>query len=303
MAKGLINRYIWLIDTIQRYGRITREELNNLWINSSLSDGEPIPRRTFYNYRQGVEDTFNVIISCDPATYEYYIESDGDEQDENLRNWLLDSASISGMLSDSKSVAGRILLEDAPSAREHLPVIMQALKGYNRIEFSYKAFTRVNAVKIILEPYFVRIFKQRWYVIGKNIADNQIKTYALDRIKEVHIFQDTFIMPADFDTKEFFNDCFGIITSKGEVKDVILKVSSNQAKYFRALPLHHSQKEEIHDKYSLFTFHLYITYDFIQEILSHGANIQVINPPELRAIIVTELENSLKNYVPLCGIK
>ncbi|MEG0701689.1 MAG: WYL domain-containing protein, partial [Muribaculaceae bacterium] len=133
MAKGLINRYVWLIDTIQRYGRITREDLNNLWVKSSLSDGEPIPRRTFYNYRQGVEETFNVIISCDPATFEYYIEDSGDEQDENLRNWLLDSASISGMLSDSKDVAGRILLEDVPSAREHLPVIMQALKGPNRL--------------------------------------------------------------------------------------------------------------------------------------------------------------------------
>ncbi|MEG0559351.1 MAG: WYL domain-containing protein [Muribaculaceae bacterium] len=296
MAKGLINRYVWLIDTIQRYGRITREDLNNLWVKSSLSDGEPIPRRTFYNYRQGVEETFNVIISCDPATFEYYIEDSGDEQDENLRNWLLDSASISGMLSDSKDVAGRILLEDVPSAREHLPVIMQALKGHNRIEFSYKAFTRVNAVEAIIAPYFVRIFKQRWYVIGQNLADSKIKTYSLDRINEVHILHETFTMPSDFDAKAFFNDCFGIITSKGEAKDVTLKVSSNQAKYFRALPLHHSQQEEVHDAYSLFYYHLYITYDFVQEILSHGVNVQVLSPPELRAMIVTELENALSNY-------
>ena len=42
MAKNIINKYIWIADTIQRYGRITREELNNLWVNSSLSDGNPM---------------------------------------------------------------------------------------------------------------------------------------------------------------------------------------------------------------------------------------------------------------------
>ena len=60
MAKNLINKYIWILDTIQRYGRITREELNNLWMKSSVSDGEPLARRTFYNYRQGIADTFKV---------------------------------------------------------------------------------------------------------------------------------------------------------------------------------------------------------------------------------------------------
>ncbi len=297
MARNLINKYIWIIDTIQRYGRITREELNNLWVKSSVSDGEPLARRTFYNYRQGIADTFNVEVECDPSTFEYYIDTSGNEQDDRLRNWLLDAASMSGMLSDSRDVSDRIVLEDVPSARGNLPVVIQAIKESNRINFSYRAYNRVNTKRnITIEPYFVRIFKQLWYVIGYNTRDGMIKTYSLDRMSDVVIRKEHFSMPKGFSAADYFKDCFGIMQSKGEPKEVVLKVTSNQAKYFRALPLHRSQNEEIHDSYSLFHYRLLITYDFIQEILSHGSQVEVVAPPELKAMVVNELRTALAQY-------
>lgn len=297
MARNLINKYIWIIDTIQRHGRITRGELNCLWVKSSLSDGEPLARRTFYNYRQGILDTFNVAVECDQGTFEYYIDTSGSEQDGRLRNWLLDAASMSGMLSDSHDVSDRIVLEDVPSARGNLPVVIQAMKESCRLCFSYRAYNRVNTKRnIVVEPYFVRIFKQLWYVIGYNIKDAMIKTYSLDRMSDVTIRNEHFEVPAGFSAADYFKDCFGIMQSKGEPKDVVLKASSNQAKYFRALPLHHSQSEEVHDSYSLFHYHLLITYDFIQEILSHGSQVEVIAPPELKAMVVNELRMALANY-------
>ena len=297
MARNLINKYIWIIDTIQRYGRITRDELNRLWVRSSLSDGSPIARRTFYNYRQGIQDMFNVSVECDPATFEYYIDASGSEQDYRLRNWLLDAASMSGMLSDSRDVAERIVLEDVPSARGNLPVVIQAMKESCRVCFSYQAYNRINTKRnIIVEPYFVRIFKQLWYVVGFNVKDGMIKTYSLDRMSDVTIRNEHFSVPSGFSAADYFKDCFGIMQSKGEPKNVVLKATSNQAKYFRALPLHRSQREEIHDSYSLFYYKLLITYDFIQEILSHGAQVEVVSPPELKAIVVNELRAALANY-------
>ena len=297
MARNLINKYIWIIDTIQRHGRITRDELNRLWVKSSLSDGEPLARRTFYNYRQGILDTFNVAVECDQGTFEYYIDTSGSEQDGRLRNWLLDAASMSGMLSDSHGVSDRIVLADVPSARGNLPGVIQAMKESCRLCFSYRAYNRVNTKRnIVVEPYFVRIFKQLWYVIGYNIKDAMIKTYSLDRMSDVTIRNEHFEVPAGFSAADYFKDCFGIMQSKGEPKDVVLKASSNQAKYFRALPLHHSQSEEVHDSYSLFHYHLLITYDFIQEILSHGSQVEVIAPPELKAMVVNELRTALANY-------
>ncbi len=297
MAKNVINKYIWIVDTIQRYGRITREELNNLWVNSSLSDGNPMSRRTFYNYRQGIAETFNIDIENDTSTYEYYIASDESGQSSRMLNLLLDSASMSGLLRDSHDVSNRIILEDVPSARTNLPLVMQALKACNRITFSYRAYNRVNtSFGVTIEPYCVRLFKQLWYVIGYNIKDKKIKTYSLDRMNDVNINPDTFIMPADFDGTSYFNDCFGIMTSHGKAKDIVLRVSPQKAKYLRALPLHHSQHEEIHDQFSLFHYHLFITNDFVAEILSHGAEVQVVSPIELRAIVITQLRNALNQY-------
>ena len=64
MGRGLINKYIWILDTVQRYGRITRSELNDLWIKSDISNGEKLVRRTFYNYREGIAEIFNVCFFC-----------------------------------------------------------------------------------------------------------------------------------------------------------------------------------------------------------------------------------------------
>ena len=297
MAKNIVNKYIWIVDTIQRYGRITREELNNLWVNSSVSDGNPMSRRSFYNYRQGIAEMFNIDIENDTSTYEYYIANDNSAQSSRMLNLLLDTASMSGMLRDSQGVSDRIILEEVPSARTNLPIVMQALKDYNRISLSYRAYNRVNtAHNIIIEPYCVRLYKQLWYVIGYNLKDKKIKTYSLDRMSNVVINPEIFEMPGDFDAPTYFNDCFGIMTSQGEAKNILIRVTPNKAKYFRALPLHHSQSEEIHDEYSLFGYRMFITNDFVAEILSHGAEVQVITPPELKAMVISQLRSALEQY-------
>ena len=89
---------------------------------------------------------------------------------------------------------------------------------------------------------------------------------------------------------------FGIMTTKSEAKHVVLRADSEQAKYLRALPLHPSQRETMGDGYSDFDYHLCITYDFIQELLSKGSRIMVVAPAELKAAVVEELRKSLSNY-------
>ena len=297
MARNLINRYVWLVDTISRYGRITLKDLNAAWLRSEISEGKPLARRTFFHYRDGVEEMFDINIQCDKSTFEYYIDDSGSESNALLRSWVVDSVSMSGTLSNARDVSGRIMLENVPSAREHLPVVIDALKQNRRIRFSYKSYTRsLPTDGIVLEPYFVKIFKQLWYVIGLNVKDRQVKTYALDRISSLNILQDTFVMPEEVNPSEFFKDCFGIITNRNSAKRIVLRVEPTQAKYFRALPLHSSQQEVVHDDYSIFTYKMRITYDLKEEIMSHGATIEVLEPKELKTLIRTELEQALMNY-------
>ena len=295
MARDLLTRYIWIIDTIRRYGRISRRELNECWERSPHSNGEKeIPRRTFFNYRQAIEELFSVTIECDPRTYEYYI----DEPDQGkITDWLLDSSATSSVLQGSREIASKIMLEDVPSAREHLAPIIEALK-YNRpIRFDYHPYTRTNPTRgVVIEPYFLRIYRQLWYVTGRNTADSKVKTYSLDRMTGLTLLTGTFTPPPDAEPAEYFHDSFGVMVTQSRPHTVKLQVEPRQAKYFRALPLHHSQQEMVSDSYSVFTYRLRITPDFVAEILSHGPAVTVISPPELRAMVVTSLIDTLDNY-------
>ncbi len=296
MANDLFTRYVWLMDTIRRYGRITREEVNRRWVDSPISNGRPIPRRSFHNYRIAVEELFNVNIECDPHTFEYYI-TQNDAHNDSVTGWLLNSTAMSNVLTGARDISDRIFIEDVPSAREYLHVVIDSLKANRTLRFTYHPYTRsIPNAGVTIEPYFLKIFRQRWYVTGRNIADNAVKTYALDRMSDVELTENEFRLPPDFNAEEYCSGSFGIIFDMGEVKDVVLKVESRQAKYFRALPLHSSQQEMIHDRFSLFRYRVRLTHDFIEEILSHGPRVTVVSPPELKAIVVASLRESLANY-------
>lgn len=303
MARDLLNRYIWIIDTIKRFGRISRKELDRRWAMSPYANGESrIPRRTFYNYRQSIEELFSLSIICDPATYEYYIEEEPGSASEQITNWLLNASATSNVLQSSREIASRVMLEEVPSAREHLSGIMEAVRDSRAVVFDYHPYSRVNANRgVEIEPWFLRIYRQIWYVTGREVASGKDKTYALDRISGLKITTRRFKAPESLDPKEYFRDAYGIMVDKASARRVVLRVDPRQAKYLRALPLHHSQQEEINDTYSRFTYNICLTSDFVSQIISMGPQAVVEEPRELRAMVVTRLQETLDNYTAKSG--
>ena len=295
MARDLLNSYIWLADTIRRYGRITRGEIDRLWRQSPFSEGDGLPRRTFHNYKLAAEELFKLEIKCDPSTYEYYIEGAGDN--DSVTEWLLNTAVTHEVLSNSTDVSERISVEDVPSAREYLAPAIEALRDNRRVRFDYHAFNRTLPTKdILFEPYFLKLFRQRWYVVGMHVEQKKLKTYALDRISHLNLLTETFEPDGNTNPAEYFKDSFGIVVGQGDVKTVKIKAEPRQAKYFRALPLHHSQQEFIHDEFSVFCLNLRLSDDFVEQLLSYGSRIEVLEPRELRVRIADELKTALALY-------
>lgn len=295
MSQRQLNRSIWLVELLKRYGRLTRAQINEHWVQSSLSDGREIPRRTFINLKNDVERTLDIEIACDTETYEYYIKED--EHNRNVTDWLVHTSALSEALTNSRQVANLIFLEDVPSARSFLNLVVEALKMKRVIVFDYAPYTRTKPSRgVLLEPYFLKLFKQRWYVTGRAVIDDTIKTYALDRMLSPTISSTSYEIPDHFDPENYFRDSFGIVFTHGEVKTIKLKVDSRQAKYFRALPLHPSQEELIHDTFSIFTYRMKISPDFVQELLSHGSKVTVLQPRELRLMVTGELQAALDRY-------
>lgn len=296
MAKEQYSRYVWLIDTIKRYGAISRHQLDECWVKSRFSKGEPLPRRTFYNYRRAIEEIFKLTIEFDSRTNSYSI-TENSANSSDMTDWMLNTASITDILSDSRDIAQSIFLEDVPSARRFLPTVIEAIKTNHTIVFDYHPYSRTTpTTDIRLDPYFLKIFRQRWYITGRNHSDNSIKTYALDRIISARLSVSTFRVPDDFDAGQYVKYSFGIVFNRGEIKDIVIKADSQQAKYLRALPLHHTQTEEISDTYSIFNYRMKISDDLITELLSYGPRITVLRPPELRAIMIDRLTEAVNNY-------
>lgn len=296
MTHDLISKYIWIIDTLTRNRKLSKEELMDLWRRSEISEGNPLPDRTFYNYRRNIEDIFKIEIKCD-SSGKYYVPAPKSVRNHSLTNWLLDSLAVSSAINENQAGMDRIEIEDVPSAREFLPMVLEAIRDSLKLCFTYAGFSRSRAeANILFRPYFLKRYKQRWYMIGLKEKGNSVRTYALDRIREMVIEREHFEKPQDITLEELFGNIVGVTTSQAPVRTVKLKTTPIQAKYFRALPLHPSQTEEIHDNYSIFTYQLQLNYELAHEILSFGDAVKVLEPRELKIMVVNQLKDALAQY-------
>lgn len=293
--KDLINRYIWLVDTLTRYDRLTRKEINELWRRSAYGDGNDMPERTFFYYRRAIEENFHIDILCDKLG-RYYIDPGQRQQNKSVTNWLLESYAANSAMKQSAIPTERVSVEDVPSAREHLPTVLGAIGDCSKLRFTYAGFSRTRPEEnIVFHPYFVKRYKQRWYMIGLKEKSKDVRTYALDRVKEMTTIGENFVMP-DITPEPFFSNLIGVTDSKGEVKEVVIQASPTQAKYFRALPFHATQEEKVGDRYSVFTYRLRLNYELVHELLSYGSALKVLAPRELVVMITNELRATLSLY-------
>ena len=273
MARDLFNRYIWLVDTIHRAGKITLQEINSKWLRNSMSGGVELPLKTFHNHRKAIEEIFDINIACDRKDgYRYYIENSDDLKSGSIRAWLLNTFAVNNLINESQDLKGRILLEDIPSGQKFLTTVIESMRDGHTLRMTYKSFWKPDEYTVEVGPYFIKIFRQRWYMIASVPSRNVLRTYALDRILSLEATENTFSMPEDFNPKEYFQNSFGVILDEKYPPEFIeLKVYGTKRDYFRTLPLHHSQKEiKTEEDYSIFQYYISPTYDFIQEILSHG---------------------------------
>ena len=280
---GLINRYVWFVTTIYNRGPITLEEIQHRY-ESHFGRGEELSERQFHRYTDAVEELFDIEIKYS-RTQRGYIVADREGIDNmGMRKWLLQTFSVNSVLHESQDLKNRILLEDVPSGQQHLTTIVDAMREGVKLSMTYQSFGAANPTTFDVEPWCVKLFEQRWYMLGKSEGYDDLRIYALDRIKALEPTECKFKLPKKFDAAKFFEDYYGIIISDDDydVCPVALLADAKQSNYLRTLPLHHSQVEvERNDEYSIFEYRLCPTFDFRQKVLSMGGSIEVLAPQEL----------------------
>lgn len=290
MVELLLKRYLWLIDTLKRNGELTFEEISAKWDSSSANDnGSKLTQRTFYNHCQAVARHFGIFIECrrGRGLNLYSIANPEAIEENSLTKWALDSFSLGELLLGNSAISDKILLEEIPSGREWLEPTLHALQHNKEMEIEYENFVGVKFTGRV-KPLCVKLFKRRWYVL--TLIDNDKKRiFSLDRIRSLTISDWTFNYPKDFVPAEYFQNYFGIIAGvEQKTENIRIRTYAELPGYLRSLPMHHSQRElESKDGYTDFSLILVPTFDFIQELLLHRDQLEVLEPKTLRNEIST----------------
>ena len=296
----IFKQYIWLADIIHRMKRLTLNEINERWMQTDMSGGLPMSRTTFNRHRLAIEEMFDLCIGCKESGRKsyYYIENIDVQEKNNLQHWMLDVLSIGKLLMENITLKDRIVLEKIPAGKHFLNPIIDAMKQNRKLVLTYRKFGQEEPYTITVEPYAIKVFKQRWYLLAKNYKRSLPTIYALDREMSLQETDELFEFPEDFSTERFFKDFYGVLChADEEVERIVIRAYPPLTHYLRTLPLHHSQKElQSTPQYADFEFYLHPTFDFLQELFAQTHEVEVLEPLRLRNSMKEYLLKALKRY-------
>ena len=294
----LFREYIWLVNTIYRAKKISLSEINDKWIETDYSGGVEFSRTTFHRHKIAIEDMFGIYIECDRKNgFKYYIGNEYVLHEDSVQNWMLSTLSVSSLLAESMSLNERILLENVPSGDEKLKMVIKAMKENKKISITYRRYGGHATRTFDLEPYCIKLFGQRWYMLGR-FADRGFAIFSLDRMLEIKMSDEKFKFEEDFDAASYFSDCFGVMLDENSKPEkVVIRAYGFEPYYLRDLPLHHSQREiQSTEEYSDFELRLKLTSDFKTKLLSRGEWIEILEPKALAEEIIEWHQKAIDRY-------
>lgn len=224
-------------------------------------------------------------------------ESDND----NFNQRLLDQFELINALKIGEKANAYMFLEERyQSGIEHLHLILYALQNQFMLKIVYQKFGEDEPTFREIIPLALKEFKHRWYLIAKSKSENTLKTFGLDRINDIEVLKTKMNSEISFDIKSYFEHAFGIVSLADqniEPEEVVLSFTQKQGKYVKSLPIHHSQEiiKETENGLDI-RLKIYVTYDLMMEIISHGPNVKVLKPVHLQKSIKEMYAKSLKQY-------
>jgi predicted DNA-binding transcriptional regulator YafY len=241
------------------------------------------------------------VLFFDRKTKGYYIKEAQSKEEQHMLDWMLHTFRHANVLEVYRDQAEHILLESPPKGNEHLSAILEGIRNSERLTLELKRFRTFKIVTIDIIPYFVRLFRQEWYLVAQDLRKDLVRIFPLDKIADITRTGEKFELPEDEDYPEaatFFNDYFGVITEEDVPRETIrFKATGDAAKQLQATPLHSSQVDvEVTDEYVIFSVRLHPTSDFIRELCRYGKALKVLSPASVKEKVLAFAEEILENY-------
>ena len=302
--RGYISRYLLILKKLKVKPYSSYSELQNYIDNESsylqMQDDNlqiGFSKRTLQRDIKEIRNVFGIDIEYSKAQRGYYI-SQNENENMNFQR-MMEAFDMFNSLNLAQDLTPFIYLEKRkPQGTDNLYGLLHAIKHRQKIKFTYQKFWEETISERLVEPYALKEFKNRWYLIANDSDQNKIKSFGLDRLTNLEITNQHYSFPSGFNLEQSFSYCFGIISHTEEgPQDIILSFTPFQGKYIKALPLHHTQQILIDNKQELkINLKLCITYDLVMELLSYGDAMKVIEPKALANEIKTAHKNAYNQY-------
>ncbi|WP_019037718.1 helix-turn-helix transcriptional regulator [Psychroflexus tropicus] len=292
-----IARYTLIIKKLRKHPASFEQIADYLALESELQDYNfNISKRTFQRDIKDILSLYNIEIEYDFSNKVYKI---GYDENPDVNERILEAFDTFNALNLSDRLSNAIHFEKRrPLGTENLYGLLHAIKNKLQVEFTYENFWEPDISERETEPYGLKEFRNRWYLLAKDLRDEQVKSFGLDRLTDLDITQTQFSLAEDFDVEAHYQHCFGIVAPNQQApEEVILSFTPHQGQYVKSLPLHLSQEILEDNEYELrIQLKVYITHDFLMELLAHGDTLKVIQPQSLEDELKSIYRDALKRY-------
>lgn len=302
--RGYISRYLLILKKLKVKPYSTYEELQTYIENQfdylqmqddTLNIG--FSKRTLQRDIKEIRNVFGIDIEYSKSNKGYYI-SQSETENMNFQR-MMEAFDMFNSLNLAQDLTPFIHLEKRrPQGTENLYGLLHAIKNRFKIKFTYQKFWEEELSQRLAEPYALKEFKNRWYIMAKDSKDSNIKSFALDRLTNLEITNQTYQYPDNYSIEQSYRYCFGIISPNDEEpQDIILSFDPFQGKYIKTLPLHDTQQVLVdNDEEMKIKLRLCLTHDLLMELLSFGDNMKVIEPKSLADQIKQAHEKAYRQY-------
>lgn len=309
---ALFKEYIWLVNTINKADSgITFAEINEKWLETDMSEGVELARSTFNRHKDAIEDIFGIIIDCNRQNgYRYFISNADVLGEDSIQNWMLNTLTVNNIIGEALTLQDRILLQPAPVEGDYLKMVIEAMKKNVKLAVDYRKYGDDEPRHLTFEPYCIKLFKQRWYILGhfhrNAIADrpevDYFGVFSFDRILNMSLTDEKFQMDPSFNAQAYFEECFGVLVNDDTVAQrIVIRVFGDERFYVRDLPIHKSQREIGQgEDYTDFELFMRPTIDLSTHFVSRSFLIKVLEPQwladeihhmHMQAVLMYEAEN------------
>ena len=181
-----------------------------------------------------------------------------------------------------------IQFEQAPKTlgTEHIAALMSAIGERRVVRFTYRKFVAGDPQESerCIEPYLLKEYRNRWYLIGKPEGARDVKTFALDRMADVTLDDARFVRDDEFDADRYFKDTIGITSGSGGVREFRWAAAPLLSHYLDSQPIHSTQRHIEHPApapgWTCYAIDVHPTYELNQWFLGFGADILPLGPEE-----------------------